>query len=124
MSAERDSEGFIAADPDGNPEMIDIGRDAVGFRGEGDRHARQVHKLPMPQWKVVMLTALAVSMGQASRVIFTRRHVKIPSSIFRFLYLFRCFPFPSGRGRGRGRGSGRRFESAVAFIDVGGLAHS
>jgi hypothetical protein len=49
--------------------VIDISWDSVGFRGERDRHARDVHKLSMPELKIPMLAALAVSMWQASRVI-------------------------------------------------------
>jgi hypothetical protein len=49
--------------------VIDVGRDPVGFRGERDRHTRDMHKLSMSERKVPVFASLAASMGQASRVI-------------------------------------------------------
>ena len=65
MGAQRDADGFAAAHSDGNPEVIDVARDPVGFRGESDWHACHVHKLSMAQLKVPVLAALAVSMWQS-----------------------------------------------------------
>jgi hypothetical protein len=67
MSAKRDSYGLAAADPDGNPKVIDVARDSVDFRDESDRDAGHVDKLPMIQLKVALLPALAVSMWQSDR---------------------------------------------------------
>jgi hypothetical protein len=48
MGAKRDSERFIAADPDGNPEVIDVARDPINLRCESDRYASYMDELSMP----------------------------------------------------------------------------
>jgi hypothetical protein len=47
--------------------VIDIGRHAIDFCGEGNRDARRVDKVAMAEWKVAMPGALAVSVWQAAR---------------------------------------------------------
>jgi hypothetical protein len=69
MSAQRDADGFAAPDSDGNPEVIDVAWDSVGFRDERDRHARDVHKFSMSEGKIWVIASLAASMWQASKVI-------------------------------------------------------
>jgi hypothetical protein len=65
MGAKRDADGFASANPDGNPEVIDVAWDAVGFCGESDWYARHVHKVSMVQLKVPVLALLASSVWQS-----------------------------------------------------------
>jgi hypothetical protein len=45
VGAERDPDGFPAPGPDGDPEMIDVRRNAIDFRGESDRSTGDMNKL-------------------------------------------------------------------------------
>ena len=85
MGAQRDADGFAAAHSDGNPEVIDVARDPVGFRGESDWDARHVHKLSMAQLKVPVLAALAVSVWQSRNI----RSIGRTESAYLFLRLAR-----------------------------------
>jgi hypothetical protein len=88
MGAQRDPDRFAAANSDGNPEVIDVTRNPVGFRGKRDRHARDMNKVSMSERKVSMLAAVAVSMRQASRVIVYSAAWEEPVPIFLYLYLY------------------------------------
>src|SRR5450759_249585 len=65
MRAKCYAQGFAVAHSDRDPEVIDVTRDFVGFRGEGDRCSRHAHKLSLSPPRLRMLTALAVSMWQS-----------------------------------------------------------
>jgi hypothetical protein len=67
MGAQRDANGFATAYPNGDPEVIDIGRHPVGFRGERDGRSSQMDKISVPQGKVAVLLALAVSVRQSRK---------------------------------------------------------
>ena len=45
MSAKRDSKGFVSTDSKSDPEVIDVARDAIDFRGESDGDTRHVDKI-------------------------------------------------------------------------------
>lgn len=53
------------AHSDRDPEVIDVTRDFVGFRGKGDRYSRHAYELSLCPPRLRMLTALAVSMWQS-----------------------------------------------------------
>jgi hypothetical protein len=65
VGAKRYAQGFDVAHFNRNPEVIDVTRDFVGLRGEGDRNSRHAHKLSLSPARLWMLAALAVSMWQS-----------------------------------------------------------
>ena len=65
MRAERDTDWFVGTDADRDPEMIDVRRDAIDFRGEGDGSSSEMDKVALVQPKVAPLGLLSASMWQA-----------------------------------------------------------
>ena len=65
MGAKCYAQGFAVAHSDRDPEVIDVTRDFVGFRGKGDRYSRHAYELSLCPPRLRMLTALAVSMWQS-----------------------------------------------------------
>ena len=69
MRAERDPDRLAAASGDADPEMIDVGRDSVDFRGESDRFSRQPDEIAVSKTKPrvpVRLFPASVWQSQAS----------------------------------------------------------
>src|SRR3954470_3003013 len=58
MGAERDADRLAGPDPDRDPKMIDVRRDAVHFRGESDRLPREVDKVAAPEGEIAAGTRL------------------------------------------------------------------
>ena len=95
MCAQRDSQWAGVPQADGDPEVIDVGGDAVNFGGKRDRLARDVNKLAVLRLETTALRMFSALVWQELL-----------------------------RRRGRGRGRGRRWsESAVPFVDVNSFAH-
>lgn len=67
MCAERDPDRFAAASPEGDPEVIDVRRNAVGFSRESDRDARDVDDVSVGPVKITALGSLSASMWQRLR---------------------------------------------------------
>ena len=45
MSTERDADGLAVTEADGDPEVIDVRRNAIDFRGEGDWSANNMNEI-------------------------------------------------------------------------------
>lgn len=67
MSTERDADRLAGADADRDPEMIDVGRDTIDFRGERNWSAGKMNQVAMVKSKVAARGLLSASMWQAFR---------------------------------------------------------
>ena len=65
MSAERDANWFSGADTNRDPKMIDVRRDAIDFRGEGNRSAGKMDEIAVVKSSVAARGLLSASMWQA-----------------------------------------------------------
>jgi len=65
LRTERDTDRFAATDADRDPEMIDVRRDAIDFRGEGDGSSSEMDEVALVQPKVIPPGLLSASMWQA-----------------------------------------------------------
>jgi hypothetical protein len=65
VSAERDPDWFAAARADGNPEVIDVRRDAIGFSREGDGTAGDMNHLSVAELEIAALGLFSTSVRQA-----------------------------------------------------------
>jgi hypothetical protein len=65
MGAKCYAQGFAVGHSEGDPEVIDVARNFVGFRGEGDRYSRHADEVSIAQLEVSVLTALAMSVWQS-----------------------------------------------------------
>jgi hypothetical protein len=68
MRAERDADRLAGPDPEGYPKMIDVGRDAIDFRGKGNRTSGEVNKIAVKQAE---MRARAVPFCASMRHTFT-----------------------------------------------------
>ena len=72
MRAERDANWFASPDADRDPEVIDVGRHAIDFRGERDGRAGDVDEVPVVESRVNRSDASLVSMRQRLREFWRR----------------------------------------------------
>lgn len=65
MSAQRYAHRTVSTCLKSDPEVIDVSRDAIDFRGEGNRDAGRMDEIAMVEWQVAMPGTLAMSVWQA-----------------------------------------------------------
>ena len=65
MSAQRDANWFAGANTNRDPEMIDVRRNAIDFRREGNRSAGKVNEIAVVESGVAARGLLSASMWQA-----------------------------------------------------------
>jgi hypothetical protein len=58
VSAECDADRFAGAKADRDPEVIDVRRDPINFRGEGDRSSAHVNEVAVAETEVVARSPL------------------------------------------------------------------
>lgn len=72
MSAERDSKRFAGSDADRDPEVVDVGRHAIDFRGERNGRAGDTDEVAVVESRVNRPDASLVSMRQRLREFWRR----------------------------------------------------
>jgi len=66
VSAQRDADRFAYAKADRDPEVIDVRRDPINFRGECDRSSGNMNKITVVEIQVIAWPALfSASVWQA-----------------------------------------------------------
>ena len=72
MRAERDADRFAGAGAERDPEVIDVSRHAIDFRGEGDGRAGDMDEVAVAKLRIAVPARWLASMRQQLREIWRR----------------------------------------------------